>query len=389
MVAAVRRGASQRSVAHRFRLSLSTVQRWLERAEGKRLDRVNWNDHQRGPHRPTNRTDPAMEDLVIQTRHELRHRSDLGEYGAAAVHRTLLEGGYQNVPSLRTINRIFERRGLLDHKQRLRRKPPPRGWYLPDVADGRSELDQVDIVEGLKIKDGPLVEVLNAVSLHGGLVASWPQAASVTARSTAAALVEHWLTWGVPAYAQFDNDTVFQGPHQHPDVVGRVMRLCLSLGVVPVFAPPRESGFQASIENYNGLWQAKVWGRFEHETLEALQEQSARYVAAHHRRTTKRREAAPERRMFPPVWQLDLQAHPASHEQARMVYLRRTSQSGHVTLLGRSFEVDRSWAGRLVRCEVLLGEEVIGFYRLRRREPTVQPLLREVAYRLPRRRFRE
>ena len=37
-----------------------------------------------------------------------------------------------------------------------------------------AELDCIDVVEGLVIKGGPHVEVLNAVSLHGGLVASWP-----------------------------------------------------------------------------------------------------------------------------------------------------------------------------------------------------------------------
>ncbi len=389
MVTAVRRGRSQRSVALRFGVSLRTVQRWLERAQGKRLDRVDWSDRPRGPHKPAKRVAPDMEHLVSQTRQVLRQESDLGEYGAQAVHRTLIERGHEDVPSVRTIGRIFERRGLLDHKRRVRRKTPPRGWYLPDVADGRCELDQFDIVEGLKIKDGPLVEVLNGVSLHGGLVASWPEAASVTSRTVEAALVAHWHAWGLPDYTQFDNDTVFQGPHQHQDVVGRVMRLCLSLGVVPVFVPPREMGFQAAIEGYNGLWQAKVWGRFEHASLEALQEQSSKYLSAHRCRTAKRREAAPDRPMFPQGWQLDLQRHPASYRRARMVFLRRTSQGGAATLLGRSFEVDRQWAGRLVRCEVLLSEAVIRFYRLRRRAPEEQPLLREVAYQLPLRRFRE
>ena len=70
--------------------------------------------------------------------------------------------------------------------------------------------------------------------------------------------------------SQFDNDTRFQGPHQHRDVVSRVMRLCLSLGVTPVFAPVREHGFQNAIENLNGRWQAKVWSRFHHESLAAL-----------------------------------------------------------------------------------------------------------------------
>jgi hypothetical protein len=253
------------------------------------------------------------------------------------------------------------------------------------VAAGRAELDQVDIVEGLKIKDGPLVEVVNAVSLHGGLVASWPQAASVTAPAVQKALSAHWRRWGLPTYVQFDNDTIFQGPHHLPDVIGRVMRWCLSLGVVPVFAPPRETGFQASIENYNGLWQAKVWSRFAHSSLAALQQRSTQYVTAHRRRTATRREAAPPRQPFPKGWRLDLQTPP----RGALIFIRRTNPTGEVILLGRTFLVDPHWVGRLVRCEILLQKGKIRFFQLRRRAPKEQPLLNEVVYHLPKRPFHE
>ena len=75
------------------------------------------------------------------------------------------------------------------------------------------------------------------------------------------ALLERWRRDGLPTYAQFDNDTIFQGGHRFADSVGRVSRLCLALGVIPVFAPPREPGFQNAIEGFNGLWQSKVWQR--------------------------------------------------------------------------------------------------------------------------------
>jgi hypothetical protein len=170
---------------------------------------------------------------------------------------------------------ILERRGALDGRRRVRRPAPPPGWYLPGRRPGRAKLDRFDIVEGLVIKGGPAVEVLNVASRHGGRGASWPMA-GVTAKAVVETLAEHWWLFGRPDYAQFDNDTIFQGPHQHPDVVGRVTRLCLSLGVVPVFVPPRETGFQAAIENDNGRWQTKVWARFVHASLDELRSRSDR-----------------------------------------------------------------------------------------------------------------
>ncbi len=119
------------------------------------------------------------------------------------------------------------------------------------MAAAKAELDSINIVEGLVIKDGPQVEVLNVVSLHGGLVGSWPVEAPVTSARTLAALVEHWREVGLPDYAQFDNDMIFQGTHRYADALGRVIRLCLSLAVVPVFVPPREMGFQATISKWN------------------------------------------------------------------------------------------------------------------------------------------
>ncbi len=321
---------------------------------------------------------------MLTLRRERKDTSDLGEFGARAIRGGLEARGIHPLPSARTIGRILERRGALDGRKRVRRPAPPPGWYLTDLAAGRAELDSSDIVEGLVIKAGTRVEVLNATSLHGGLVASWPMGV-VTARAAVEALLEHWRAVGLPDYAQFDNDTIFQGPHQHKDVVGRVARTCLGPGVVPVFAPPREPGFQAAIESYNGRWQAKVWARFVHESLEGLAAQSGRYVAASRLRAAARIEAAPGRRAFPKDWAPDLQATP----RGRIIYPRRTGAAGGVEMLGRHFEVDGSWPNRLVRAEVDLDAGQIRFYALRRRDPGHQPLLREVAYKLPRRGFQE
>jgi transposase-like protein len=384
MVAAVRRGATARAVARRFGVSTSTVLHWVERARGQRLDRVDWADRPRAPHH-TRRTEVGIEDLVLRLRRQLRQDSDLGAFGAEAIQQALVAQGASAVPSVRTINRILRRRGALDSRHRLRRPPPPRGWYLPDLASARAELDSFDIVEGLVLRDGPQVEVLNGVSLHGGLPVSWPVVAPVTAKFVVTALLEHWREVGLPRYAQFDNDMTFQGTHRYPDALGRVIRACLSLGVVPVFVPPQEMGFQAAIESYNGWWQAKVWLRFQHPSAASLGERSGRHVAALRRHRAARIEAAPPRRPVPLDWALDLQARP----RGKLVYLRRTDAHGQVQVLGQHWPVSEAWPHRLVRAEVDLSRGRIRFYTLRRREPKSQPLALEAPYRLPARGFQE
>lgn len=373
-----------RAVARQCHVSLSTVQWWVRRAAGARLDRVDWEDHPTGCRPAVNRLAGETEDLVLRLRRELKATSDLGEYGAVALHRELLDRGSRVVPSVRTIGRVLERRGALDGLRRTRRPAPPPGWYLPAVAGREAELDSFDIVAGLVIRGGTHVEVLTASSLHGGLAASWPRS-EITAKTTVELLLEHWRTVGLPAYAQFDNDTRFQGTHRHPNSIGRVARVCLSLEVVPVYVPPRETGFQAAIENFNGRWQAKVWARFEHVSLAALQTQSAKFVAALRRRSAPRLEAAPPRHLFPADWALDLQ-RPL---QGRMIFLRRTNDRGEVQLLGHTYLVAPTWVHRLVRAELHLAADRIDFYTLRRRDPSDQPLLCTAPYAVPRKRFVE
>jgi hypothetical protein len=294
--------------------------------------------------------------------------------GAEAIYREFVERGVPP-PCVRTIGRMLERNGVLDDRRRIRRPPPPRGWYLADLSEHSVEMDQFDAVTGLVIKGGTDVEVLNGISLHGGLAASWPES-SVTSTSTRKRLVEHWRKVGLPAYAQFDNDTRFQGPHQHKDAVGLVIRLCRSLGVTPVFAPPREPGFQASIESYNGLWQSKVWGRSEHKDLEDLRGKSDAYVAASRKRHARRIESAPARTLFPEDW--EPQEKPPLN--GRVVFLRRADERGQVSLLGRVFPVDPNRPNRLVRADVLYDQELINFYGLRRSTPCDHLLLRETPY---------
>ena len=382
MVAEVRRGASRRSVAKKFGVSKSQVDRWVTRAGDKRLDRVDWSDRPSGQRTPHNKCPLQVEEQVLAIRKELKEVSALGEYGAEAIHREMTRQRCPEVPALRTINDILERRGQFDGKRRVRRPPPPKGWYLPKLAKGRAELDSFDIVEGLVIEGGKNVEVLNGISLQGGLVGSWTRS-RITAKITVNCILSHWRAFGFPDYVQFDNDTVFQGPRK-PDALGRVARMALSLGVVPVFAPPRETGFQASIESYNGRWQSKVWSRFHFESREHLRSQSDKYVRAVRQRAATRIEGAPTRWEVPNGWQPDYQ-----YPESMIIFIRRTTDRGSVTLLGRTFEVSKTWPHRLVRAEVDLAASQIDFYALRRRDPSYQPLLKSIEYHFPKRPFKE
>jgi hypothetical protein len=381
MVELVRQGRSMHGVAQQFHVSASTVCRWSRRMDDKQLDREAFSN--RKPGRGWNRTADGMENRILELRRALRDTSDLGEYGARAIEAALEEAGELDVPSLATINRVLGRHGALDRARRVRRPAPPRGWYLPEVAVGRAELECFDWIEDLKIANGPLLQVLTGMALWAGQADAWPEL-KIATNAVLSRLSERWEQLGLPDYAQFDNDAVFQGAHQFPDTIGRVSRLCLALGVVPVFAPPREPGFQNAIEGFNGLWQTKVWQRHRFEDYAQLLATSARYITAHRARSATRREQAPPRRPFPQGFRFDPNTRPGG----TILFLRRTDDNGRAHLMGRRFEVSQHWTHRLVRCEVNLDAHQIRFHALRRREPTDQPLLKIAPYHRPNKRFR-
>ena len=378
MVRAVRTGQSMRSVSKQYGVSLSTVQLWVLRAEGKALEQVNWSDESHTPHCHPNQTDASVRERLIAARKYLAQMSDLGEYGGQAIRDYLIEQGDFTVPSVPTINRILRAAGVFDRQVRVRRKPPIRGWYLPEVASGQSDIDETDFVEALFLEGEKEHFVLNTISLHGGLCAS-RICPSQRTDFVLESLLSHWRSFGLPNYAQFDNGNVFTGPRQHPDTIGRVIRLCLSLGVNPVFSAPTAFGFQSAIESYNGRWREKAWKRFVFTSFEEAQSYSDRYVAAANRKSKMRQAVAPPRRAFPMDWK-----EPTKLDRTgKIIFIRMTNNKGEVEILTRNYPVAEHWCSRLVRCEVDLVENKVRVYALRRAATESQPLLQEWAYKLP------
>ena len=382
VVAAVRGGQTQRAVARRFGVGLGHMQYWLARTRGQKLDQVDWSDQSTAPRQQGRQTKVSLQRRVLALRLELR-RGALGFVGAQATHDALrAERPKAKLPCLRTIGRILKRQGALDAVRRVRRAAPPAGWYLPDVAAGGAELDAFDVIEDLPLEAGPRLDVLTTRARWGSVCGAWVSAA-LRARWLCQRLEAHWREHGCPVYAQFDNDSRFQGTHTHPDVLGQVIRVCLSLGVTPVFAPPREHGPQNLNESFNHLWQQKVWQRFHHASATACQATSDRFVAAYQQRRARRDDQAPARRPFPQRWELDLQRRP----HGTIIYLRRTDHAGAIRVLGHRWEVDALWGHRLVRAEVDLEANQIRCYRLRRHAPDEQPLVKTFKYEFPKKHF--
>lgn len=73
------------------------------------------------------------------------------------------------------------------------------------------------------------------------------------ATTVAAFLVQAWQRIGMPQVLQMDNGLELRGSNRYPRSFGKVVRICLDLGVEPCFVPPKEPWRNGFIENCNGL----------------------------------------------------------------------------------------------------------------------------------------
>jgi len=370
MVAAHRAGLSLREVAKKFNETKSTVQRWVAFAEEKRLDRIDFQSKKSGPRKPKNKSSVKIEKRVLRLRKYLKEKSILGLHGAEAIRDEMLRRGDHNVPTSRTIANILKRNGMVDRRVRIRRPAPPPGWYLPGLLQRKQELDSFDILEGLYLHGGQEVQFLNGISLHGNLLHSLSKE-TITAENTVLALIEHWKQLGLPKYVQFDNDMVFQGPRKE-NAIGKVIRLCLSLKVIPVFVTPYEQGFQGKIERFNREIQEKFWQRRRFKSLKEIERRLEEYVQTHRLAHQGEIVTAPRRRPFPKRWKRD----DTKLLRGKIIYLRRTDGSGRIRFLERDFLVSEHWINRLVRAEVDLDEGKVQFFALRRADWKSQRLLK-------------
>lgn len=360
MVRWVRSGWSYRLAARRGQVSVATVALWVRRAQGRRLGEVDWRDRSHRPRHLRPRTAAVVVKAIARTRRQLRRHDALGEHGPAAIRRQLLARGFA-APCERTIARWLARQGL-SGRERWRRPPPPKGWYLPEVAAAGAEVDSCDVVEGLRLRGNRRVEVLNTLGLWGCLADS-TVGPGISTATVIASLEQRWRRQGRPSFLQCDNDTIFSGAHAQRPYLGRLVHWCLCAGVVPVFTPPCELGFQAAIEAYNRRWQERVWQRWRHPDLPALQRRSTAFVEAYN--TRPRREVA----------RLPWQAVGREPRLDRIVLLRRLDAGGNVVLGAQRLRVAPAWAHRLVRCELQTTAQRVRFYGLRRRDPAQQPWL--------------
>ncbi len=261
-------GESPSWICRQLRKSRKWFYKWFKRYRGGNPD---WfKDQPKIAHHIANRTDEGTENLIVEVRNKLANIK-CAQIGANAIQWEIKKLGIEP-PPIWTINRVLKRKGLVSKKRFYESK----GKSYPEIIKPSqiNTLHQVDLVGPRYIKDDGRFYSLNVIDVCGHKV-KINLSRSKRGEEIGNGLISTWKTLGIPQYIQFDNELSFHGSHKYPRSLGLVLKLCLSLGIQPVFIPQGEPWRNGVIERFNDIFDKKffrtqVFIDFSHLQKEAV-----------------------------------------------------------------------------------------------------------------------
>ena len=246
-------GWNNSEIARKLRRSRPWVQRWIGRYcpdEPKK----SLQDHSRAPKHAHRAYPERIQNMVHQMR-VAREAGRRAKYqyalvGAQAIHYELKDLHVSPLPSTRTIHGWLKQVGRISVRKSQK---PPNPTYPVLPCKAVNDVQELDFKGPFYLKDHShkyyLVALRDKMSKKTAL-----RALSKKSMDTIVDfLVSAWQEMGCPKRLKMDNCLDFRGSNMYPRALSKLIRVCLDLGVQPVFIPIREPWRNGVVENLNGL----------------------------------------------------------------------------------------------------------------------------------------
>ena len=347
-------GWNKSEIARKLQRSRSWVQRWISRYTSTapnavrckcetETPRMRLQDHSRAPQKMTWSYPERIKNMVLQIRVDRekgkRRKYQYALVSAQAIYYELRDLHISPLPSPRTIHGWLKQAGrIAEHKSR--KAPNPTYPELPCKA--------VNDVQELDFK-GPFY--LQGHSHKYYLMVLRDKMSKKTALRALATksmdaildfLVSAWQAMGCPKRLKMDNCLDFRGSNRHPRALSKLMRVCLDLGVQPVFIPLREPWRNGVVENLNGLlarflFRTRTFDT-EKQLYQAVQRMETTINTTHRlpalQGKTPKEFTAHARLRFPPA-HYDWRARDLRLLKGNVTFLRFVRKSGRITLTAK------------------------------------------------------
>jgi len=207
-----------------------------------------WQELSRKPHDTKQKIEKSMEQTIIDTRKKLE-TTLYAQIGALNIKWHLEEQGFSS-PAIPTINKVLKRNNLV----KKRSKYEPKGTDYPaPKANYSNFLHQFDVVGPRYLKTDGRFYSANAIDAFDRRCCINPVRRQ-TKTDILASLIRCFRLLGIPEYLQMDNKLPMRGSNRYPRSFGLVVRLCLYLGIQPVFIPIKEPWRNGIIERFQDVF---------------------------------------------------------------------------------------------------------------------------------------
>jgi len=214
-------------------------------------------DHASAPKQPHCKWPGALIQQAVTSRKLRMQASEPGyQYaliGAQAIHYELKVLGITPTPPVRTIHVWLQRAGLIPVKAPEEVETHPSKPYPQPSREQVNDLQQLDLKGPIYLSGSSQKYYLLALRDYASKRVALGAAQDHKAESVAAFVVQAWQRIGISQVLQVDNGLQLRGSNRYPRSFGKVVRICLDLGVEPCFVPPKEPWRNGFIENCNGL----------------------------------------------------------------------------------------------------------------------------------------
>jgi transposase len=220
--------------------------KWLKRYE---YGGSNWSDDlSKRPHHTRDKISETMEQTIIDTRKKLE-TTLYAQIGALNIKWHLEEQGL-TPPPVSTINSVLKRNNLVKKKT----KYEPKGADYPALkAEYSNFMHQFDVVGPRYLKTDGRFYSANAIDTYDRRCCINP-ARRQTKADILASLLRCFIILGIPKYLQMDNKLSMRGSNRYPHSFGLIIRLCLYLGIQPIFIPIKEPWRNGIIEKFQDVF---------------------------------------------------------------------------------------------------------------------------------------
>jgi transposase InsO family protein len=366
-------GDSQASIARSLGKSRYWVGYWLVRYDpDDPVDSLhNRTSAPKHPHRKWS------DDIIRQavTSRRLRTAAQQPEYqyalvGAEAIHYELQRLQIEPTPPSRTIHYWLKQAGLVERSEpRNGADHPPKPYPLPTQKE-INDLHQLDMKGPFYLTGSSQKHYLVALRDYVSKGVDLDALESREAQPITDFLVAAWQQRGLPKVLQMDNGLEFRGSNRYPRSFGKVVRVCLDVGVEPLFVPPSEPWRNGLIENFNGLTERLLLERERLADTKALQASVRRFEAAVN--TTHRLPALDGKTPHEFIAGRTLRLLAADYDghkrdlqlvKGKVSFIRLVRKSGRITLCADDkFDIDPALAWQYVLAQVDIATQQLHVY---------------------------